>query len=522
MVVAEQKDAAQAGVSVLERGGNAVDAAVATALAVGVTNPVSCGLGGGGFMLIYMAQTNKVYALDYRERAPLNVNQAVFIRGGRPDEDLLRRGALAVAVPGEVAGLAEALRRFGRMKFSEVAQPAIALARDGFPCGQHLAEQISRHRSELAADPSLRRIFFRPDGNPKSANERIVEPELARTLEQLGDNPADVFYRGAVARELVRELEQLGGKLTLQDLAQYRPVWREPLARQYEGKYEVVTMPPPSAGGGLILEMLAIVEGLELKRYAPWSAPYFELIARVMNQAFADRGLYADPDFAPVPLNFLFSPSHLGQLRRNVLEGWPLPYVSAPTDHGTSQVCVVDAQGNIVSLTTTINTSFGAKVIAPGLGIILNNEMDDFALARGLTNIFGLRGHSLNLIEPGKRPLSNMAPTIVMERGRPFLVIGASGGPAIITSIFQVLLDILDFGLEPEKAVALPRIYVQEVPNHVVLEDAIPQSVAAFFEQHGYQVRRFRALGDVSAIEILNGRLYAGADFRKGGVAAGY
>ncbi len=524
LVVAEADAAARAGVATLRRGGNAIDAAVAAALAVGVVNPVSCGIGGGGFMLIYIAATGKVYALDYRERAPGAVAQSTFLRDGKLDENLLRQGPLSIAVPGEIAGLTTALRRFGRMPFAEVARPAIELARNGFGCGRHLAEQIERHRAELAAEPGLRELFLHPDGSPRRAGEEIRESNLASTLERLGNEPAQNFYHGAVAHELITELTERGAKLSLQDLANYKSVWREPLHHRYDNqRYEVFTMPPPSAGGGLVLEMLGIVDGLNLGRYSLRSPQYLEFLARVMHQAFGDRAMYGDPDFVAVPLDFLLSTGHITQLRQNVLMRAPASPTPPHADHGTSHLCVIDAEGNAVSLTTTINTSFGSKVMATKLGIILNDEMDDFALARGITNVFGLPGHERDFIAPGKRPLSTMAPTIVMgQSGHPELVIGASGGPTIATSILQVMLDIFSFGLEAQQAVALPRIYAQEVANQVTLEDSIPQEVAAFFAEQGYRIRRFRMLGDVSAALIRDGKLYAGADPRKDGGAAGY
>jgi gamma-glutamyltranspeptidase/glutathione hydrolase len=523
VVVAEAELAARAGASVLERGGNAIDAAAATALAAGVVNPVSCGIGGGGFMLIYIAAAGKVYALDYRERAPGAVTQSLFVRDGRPDEGLLRQGPLSIAVPGELAGLAQALRRFGRMRFADAAKPAIELARSGFPCDRHLAKQIARHRAALAAEPGLRELFLHPDGSPRQAGERIVEPALARTLERLGNDPAEEFYHGDVARELVAELKRRGAKLSFDDLARYTAVWRAPLHHVYAKRYEVFSMPPPSAGGGLLLEMLGILDGIDLTRYSPYSAPYLELLARVMHQAFGDRAMYGDPDFVTVPLDFLLSAKHIGRLRQNALAHGPALPAPPHADHGTSDLCVVDAEGNVVSLTTTINTSFGAKLMAAKLGIILNDEMDDFALAHGVTNVFGLLGYRRDLIAPGKRPLSSMAPTIVMDEGhRPLLAIGASGGPTIATSILQVTLDILNFGLDPQPAVIVPRVYAQEVPDQVVLEDTIPPAVVSFFIEQGYQTRRFTMLGDVSAVLIKDGRLYAGADPRKYGGAAGY
>jgi gamma-glutamyltranspeptidase / glutathione hydrolase len=518
MVVSESELAAEAGLQILKQGGNAVDAASAAALAAGVTNPASCGLGGGGFMLIYIAGQDKTYALDYREVAPGAASADMYWRNHHPDEELARTGPLAVAVPGEIAGIDAALRRFGTMKFQQVAAPAIKLARDGFPASAHLASEIKRFAPVLAKDPGLSKVLLNADGSPLGQGDVIHEKDLAATLEELGNDPVARFYDGAIARAIASYLKQAGGILTADDLADYRPVWREPLHRPYEGT-EVYTMPPPSSGG-VMLEMLGILEPGHLPGLGLNSPPYLARLIEVMRQGFIDRAQYADPVFVHVPLDFLFSPRHINAARSRALHhNSSLTPIPAAHDHGTSNLCVVDGQGNIVALTTT---AFGAKMMVPKLGIILNDEMDDFAVAPGVANVYGLAGAPANSIAPGKRPLSSMAPIIVFERGKPLLVAGGSGGPTILTGVLQVALNILDFHLDPEKAVAEPRIHEQASPNLVFVEAAIPAQTRAALTKMGYRLKVMPTLGAVGAIAIAPGGLTGAFDPRKGGGAVGY
>jgi gamma-glutamyltranspeptidase / glutathione hydrolase len=521
MVVSESGLAAEAGLQILKQGGNAVDAASAAALAAGVTTPASCGLGGGGFMLIYIASQDKTYALDYREVAPGATSADMYWRNHHPDEQLARTGPLAVAVPGEIAGIDAALRRFGTMKFQQVAAPAIKLARDGFPASAHLASEIKQLAPVLAKDPDLSKVFVKADGSPLGQGDTIHQKDMAATLEELGNDPVAKFYDGPIARAIASYLKQTGGILTVDDLADYRPVWREPLHRPYEGT-EVYTMPPPSSGG-VMLEMLGMLEPGHLPGLGLNSPPYLARLIEVMRQGFLDRAQYADPVFVHVPLDVLFSPSHINAARNRALHhNSSLTPIPAAHDHGTSNLCVVDGQGNIVALTTTINTAFGAKMMVPKLGIILNDEMDDFAVAPGVANVYGLVGAAANSIAPGKRPLSSMAPTIVFERGKPLLVAGGSGGPTILTGVLQVALDILNFHLDPEKAVAEPRIHEQASPNLVFVEAAIPARTRAVLTKMGYRLKVMPALGAVGAIAIAPGGLTGAFDPRKGGAAVGY
>ncbi len=521
MVVAEQELAAKAGLQILARGGNAIDAAAAASLAVGLTNPSSCGIGGGGFMLIYLARTGELYALDYRERAAALANPKLYVRDGQPIDQRTRSGPMAVAVPGEIAGLQAALERFGTMKFSEVAAPAIALGRRGFPCGDHLAKEIARTQEALARDRGLSKVFLHRDGSALKAGETIVEADLARTLEGLGNRPVDNFYHGRGAREIAAFLKARGGLITIADLAAYRPVWRTPLHHSYRD-YDVYSMPPPSSGGTTLLEMLAALAPGNSAGLGLDSPAYLARLIEILRQGFVDRAFFGDPDFVDVPIGLLLSPQHIDELRDRAFGHRPAPPTPTAHDHGTSQLCVVDAQGNVVSLTTTINTAFGAKLMVPKLGVILNNEMDDFGLAPELANVYGLRGSDPNAIAPSKRPVSSMSPTIVLRNHKPILALGGSGGPTIISGTLQVALAILDFHLAPERALAVPRIHEQASPDVVAIEASMPKATIAALTKMGYRLRIVPALGAVQAVEISPQLLRGAFDPRKGGAAVGY
>jgi gamma-glutamyltranspeptidase / glutathione hydrolase len=522
MVVSESEPAARAGLEILQHGGNAVDAACATALAVGVTNAGSCGVGGGGFMLIYLARTGKFYALDYRERAPLQAHADMFLRDGHPMEELAKDGPLAVAVPGELAGINAALKRFGTMKFAAVAAPAIRLARDGFPASPHLADEIARLAPKLARDPGLRSVFLNADNSPIRAGGKIANPALASTLTKMGNKPAENFYHGAVADKIVSFMKRSGGLITAQDLASYHPIWRHPLNFPFQG-YEVYTMPPPSSGG-VVLEMLGMLEPGHLVGLGLDSPPYLARLIEVMREGFIDRDEYGDPAYVHVPLKTLLSPAHINEARNRALHHQKVGMPAQPAhDHGTSNLCVVDAEGNVVALTTTINTAFGAKMMVPGTGIILNNEMDDFAVAPGVANVYGLVGAKANAIAPGKRPLSSMTPTIVTRGGHPVLTLGGSGGPTIITGVLQVELNSLAFHLAPAEAIAEPRIHEQAAPNIVFAEGTLPAATIKGLEGMGYKVKVVHFFGAVNAIQIApDGKLQGAFDKRKGGGVAGY
>ena len=521
MVVSESEDAARAGVEILKQGGNAVDAAVATALAVGVTNPASCGIGGGGFMLIYMAKAKAFYALDYRETAPLQSRPDMYMRNGKPDEDLARNGILGVGVPGEIAGIGAALRRLGTMKFQQIAAPAEKLAGDGYVASPHLAKEIATLAPKLKNDPGLSQVFLKPDGSAPKAGDTIVAKNLAATLKSLGDDPVANFYHGQVANALVAYMQAHGGLITAADLANYRPDWRDPIHHRY-ADYDVYAMPPPSSGG-VVLEMLGALDSGHLAGLGVNSPPYLARLIEVLRQGFIDREQYADPSFVGIQIPNLLSDTHILELRERALHPKsPTPPPAAAHDHGTSNLLVVDKDGNVVALTTTINTVFGAKVSVPALGIILNDEMDDFAVAPGVPNAYHLEGELANQVRPGKRPLSSMTPMIVTKKGKPVMTTGGSGGPTIVSGVLQVALNILAFHLDAASAVGEPRIHEQAAPDVVIVEEAMPAATRSALEQMGYKLKVVPELGAVGAITIEPANLRGAADPRKGGGAVGY
>jgi gamma-glutamyltranspeptidase/glutathione hydrolase len=520
MVVAESEPAANAGLEILHQGGNAIDAAVATSLALGVTNAGSCGMGGGGFMLIYLARTKSLYALDYREEAPRAATADMYLRNGKPDEDLARTGALAIAVPGEVAGLDAALKRFGTMKFQAVAAPAIKLARDGFPLGPHTAQELLMTEPMFASDVAFHTIYYTTDGKPQAAGATLYNHDLAGLMQRLGDDPGANFYHGAIADAIAGFIQEHGGIVTAKDLAAYQPMWRDPIHLAYRN-YVVYTVPPPSSGG-IVLEMLGMLSNSPIAGLGINSPPYLARLIEVMRQGFIDRQQYADPAFVNVPVPELLSPQQIGEDRDRAFHHTNQPpAIPAAHDHGTSNFAIVDKAGNVVDITTTVNTIFGAKLMVPGFGLILNDEMDDFAVAPGVPNAFKLVGDKNNDVAPGKRPLSSMSPVIALENGRPALVAGGSGGPTIISGVIQVMLNVLDFELDPVAAIAAPRIHEQAEPDVVVVEQSMPVKTKSQLIAMGYTLKVVPDLGAVSAIRIGAGSLHGAFDLRKGGGAVG-
>lgn len=531
MVAAEHPLAARAGASILEEGGNAVDAAIATAFAVCVVNPSSCGIGGGGFLLYYRARDQRTFALDFRETAPAALRAEMFLRDGKPDTRLSQRGGLAVGVPGEVAGLALAQERFGSLPLAAVVEPAVRLAREGFPVGTHLAQEIARNQADLARSEALRRWFFRPDGSPRAEGELVRLPELAATLETIGREGPRAFYRGAIAEEIVRAVRASGGVMTLEDLASYQPKWREPLVGRYR-EFQIATMPPPSSGGGVLLAALGILRNDDLPRLGHNSPTYLHLLAEAMKHVFADRArYYGDPDFVFVPVQQLIDPNLTASLRRRILSTRTLPaeeYGShlpasarPPDDQGTAHLSVMDDEGNAVACTTTINTAFGAMLVAGSTGILLNNQIDDFALAPDTPNAYGLVGNAANRVAPGKRPLSSMTPTIVLQGHKAIAAVGGSGGPMIISGTLQVLLNVLAFGYDARTAVAAPRIHHQWEPPVLFVEPGIAATTRKALEQNGHSVREVSAMGAIQLVRRSGEGFDGAADPRKGGAASG-
>lgn len=528
-VAAEHRLASQAGVEILRAGGNAVDAAIAALLAGGVVHPSSSGLGGGGFMLVYLARGTSVHAIDFRETAPAAAKRDMFVRDGRVDDVASKRGGLAVAVPAEPRGFAHALARHGTMTFAAVAAPAIRLARDGFEVEAFLAGSLEKYRAELAADPALAAELLRPDGSPYRAGERMRRPALASTLERLSRDGVESFYSGALANDIVSAVQRSGGILAAADLAGYRVVERTPVVTRYRG-LTVAGMPPPSSGGGGIATALEILEAYRLADLGDDTPTYEHLVAETLKAVFADRARdYGDPDFARVPLAHLIAPPRAAAIRARFSAVRPLPSATygagdPPRDAGTAHVSVIDAAGNAVACTSSVNTAFGAKVGVNG--IVLNNTMDDFSLQPGVPNAYGLIGNEANSIAPRKRPLSSMSPTIVFDDRGARLAAGASGGPLIISATLQTLLDVVDFDLDVGDAVNAARVHHQWLPDVLTVEERLPETTRSSLERRGHTLRTIPAIAAVQAVarRSENGepRLSAASDARKGGAAAAY
>lgn len=520
VVVSDNKLATRAGMEILERGGNAVDAAVATAFALGVVDPASSGVGGGGFMVIYQAKERKAHALDFRETAPAAARQDLYVKGGKTISGLSLTGPLAVAVPGAAAGLTDALKRFGSLPLPIVMAPAIRYATEGFPLQSHLRHAVERQLPSIKKSPELGRLFLVRDEIPPEG-EKIRQPELGETLKAIAEKGSQVFYQGWIAQAIADRLKQEGGILTLEDLKGYKPVWREPVIGNYR-KRSVITMPPPSSGGISLIQMLNVLDGHELRLVSHNSATYLHLLSEAMKHAFADRAKYlGDPDFVQVPIQKLTSKDYAAWIRRRISSVRTQPpkfYGLAsfkPEQGGTTHFGVLDRAGNAVACSLTINTQFGSKVLVPETGVILNNEMDDFSSQPGVPNVYGLIGAEANSIQPKKRPLSSMTPTIILQGDRAALIVGASGGPRIISATLQTVLNILDFRMPVERAVRSPRIHHQWVPNELAVESKIPASVRKSLERRGHVVRERNSLGAVQAISVSRGKITAAADPRK-------
>lgn len=536
MVASDSPYASEAGAEILRRGGNAIDAAAATSFALAVTRPYSMGLGGGGFMIVRLGKTGEVFVLDYRERAPQAATADMFVKARRKNPDgpsPSQYGGLAVGVPGHVAGHAAMLKRLGTRGFREVLEPAIRLAAEGFAVDEHYCGAAAGIIRDLERNPELRRmaggllprLLF--DGQPPEPGATLRQPELAETLRRIQSHGASGFYSGPVAEAIVEAVQAAGGLMTLKDLAGYQPTWREPLRVSYRA-YEILLMPPPSSGGICIAETLNILENWDLKaarRQDPSLAAH--LTVEALKHAFADRARHlGDADFAPVPVARLTSKAYAHELAAQIREDAVSPaevYGTPLRDAGTSHFCVADRWGNVVACTETINTTFGSLVVAPSAGVVLNNEMDDFTAEPGKVNAFGLTQSDFNTVEPGKRPLSSMSPTIVLRDGRPVLAVGASGGPRIITATLQVILDVIEYGLPLADAIEQPRFHHQWNPNVLYRNQFAPDSpVIQGLRRRGHEISSAHRGAVVQALQIDGDRLIGASDPRKGGRPAGY
>ncbi|MBZ9556493.1 MULTISPECIES: gamma-glutamyltransferase [unclassified Modicisalibacter] len=523
MVATSHFLASQVAHDVLADGGNAVDAAVTAGFALAVTQPRSGNIGGGGFMLISDEKRDKVIAIDYREKAPSHAYETMFQNdAGEAVPELSRYTHNASGVPGTVAGLALALDEYGTLSLAEALAPAIDLAENGFPLPQRFVDGVEQARDRLEKWPATRAKFFKADGSSYRVGEIYRQPQLAATLKRIATQGPREFYEGETARLIAAEMQKHDGLMTREDLAAYQPTIREPSHGSYRG-YDVYAMSPPSSGGVHIVQMLNILEGYDIGAMGFNSARTIHLMAEAMKRAYADRSKYlGDTDFVDVPLAGLTSKAYAEALRTEIpldratpsseiAPGKPLPYESNETTHFS----IADDQGLAVSNTYTINFSYGSGIVVDGAGFLLNNEMDDFSAKPGVPNAYGLIGGEANKVEPNKRMLSSMTPTIVKKDGRNFLITGSPGGSRIITTTLQVLMNVIDHDMNVQTAVSVPRIHNQWLPDEIRIEQGVSPDTIALLEAMGHTVSQQDAMGAAQSILIDDGVFYGGADPRR-------
>lgn len=531
MVVSVEQHASQAGVEILRRGGNAVDAAIATALALAVTHPSAGNIGGGGFLLLRFADGRTTF-IDFRERAPAAASRDMYLDvSGKVVPEASTVGLKAAGVPGTVAGLEYASRKYGKLPWSKLVAPAVRLAARGFPVSYELARSLSSASTTklLGRFAESKRIFLR-DGRPYQQGEKFAQRDLARTLKRIQRGGAREFYQGETARRLAAFTQAAGGLITLADLEGYQAVERAPVSGSYHG-YQITSAPPPSSGGTVLLEMLNILEAVPLAEKGAQSADAIHWTTEAMRRAFADRARYlGDPDFVKVPMRGLIDKKYAEKLRASidpqhaslssaVGAGDPLPYESAETTH----LSVVDKDGNAAALTYTLNGGYGCGVTAESLGFLLNNEMDDFSSKPGVPNMYGLIQGEANAIAPGKRPLSAMTPTIVTREGKLALVTGSPGGPTIINTVLNILLNVIDYKMGVQQAVDAPRFHHQWLPDELRAEPGFSPDTLALLKGRGHKVVTRGSIGDAHSIAVApDGLLLGAADPRLGGKAIGY
>lgn len=529
MVSSQERQASQIGVDILKAGGNAVDAAVATGFALAVTLPRAGNLGGGGFMLVHMAKTGETVAIDYRETAPAAATRDMFLDSkGEPDPQKSRDSGLSVGVPGTVRGLALALERYGSGKFTlaDLVAPSVKLAREGIVVEEDLADSLPAAAPRLSRFPASAAIFMK-DGKALQRGDRLVQTDLATTLEAIRQQGPDAFYTGRIAAAMARSTQAAGGILTEADLAAYKAVIRQPVRGTYRG-HDIVSMPPPSSGGVHLIQILNILEGFDMKTLGAGSAAALHVMAEAMKPAYADRAAFlGDPDRVKVPVKGLTAKAYAASQRERILTdrarkaeevsaGNPAPYESDQTTHFS----VLDSEGNAVSNTYTLNFSYGMAMVAEGTGVLMNNEMDDFSARTGAQNAYGLVGSDANSVSPGARPLSSMTPTLIFRDGKLVMVTGSPGGSRIITTVLQVIVNVVDFGMNIAEAVAFPRMHHQWRPDAMAVEAGLSPDTLALLVQRGHVVRPGTTSGSANSILVTQEGITGASDPRQRGTAA--
>ncbi len=524
MVVTSQHIASAVGAGILTAGGNAIDAAVAVGYALAVVEPCCGNIGGGGFMTIHLADGRDTF-INFRETAPAAATAGMYLdAAGKPVPDRSRRGYLAAGVPGTVMGLDRAAREYGTMPRAALMAPAISLARAGFVLTRDDTDLLDAKADYVAQDPEAAKIFLRPDASRYQPADRLVQKDLATTLEAIAENGPEAFYKGSVAAAVEKASRANGGILTAHDFADYTTTEGAPLACTYRG-YVLISAPPPSSGGTTICEVLNILEGYDLKTLGLRSARSVELLTAALGRGYADRNTFlGDPAFVANPLDRLLSKGYAAGIRAAIDAGAATPAAApaGPREKAeTTHYSVVDGTGNAVAVTYTINGYFGAGVIAPGTGFLLNNEMDDFTAKPGAPNLYGLAQGAADAIAPGKRPLSSMAPSLIEKGGHVVLVLGSPGGSRIITTVLETIINIIDYGLSPAQAVEAPRLHYQGRPDTLFYErGGLPPETIAALVDRGYALAAQKPWGAVELIAAEKGKLYGISDSRRPGGAA--
>ncbi|MGB6807021.1 MAG: gamma-glutamyltransferase [Pseudolabrys sp.] len=530
MVVAQEQRSARIGIEILDRGGNAVDAAVAVGFALAVTYPRAGNIGGGGFMVIHLGKTGEDAAIDYRETAPAAATETMFLdANGEPDPKKSRDSGLSVGVPGTVAGLALAHAKYGSGKLSlaELIEPAIELARNGVEIVDDIADTLPLAQPRIARWHSSAPVFLNSDGTVLMPGQDLLQPDLAITLRAIASDGPKGFYEGPVAEKIVAAVRKAGGVMTTEDMKNYRAILREPVRGTYRG-YDIVSMPPPSSGGVHLIEMLNILEGYDLAKLPRGES--LHVLAEVMKRAYADRATFmGDPDSVKMPVAGLISKKYAAALQAQIgNRATPATEVRSgnPADfegQNTTHFSVIDSDGNAVSNTYTLNFSYGLGLVAEGTGVLLNNELDDFTSKPGTANAYGLVGYNANLPGPGKRPLSSMTPTIVMKDGKPFLITGSPGGSRIISTVLQIIVNVIDFHLPVDQAVSAPRVHHQWQPDELSAEPGISPEILDGLVKRGHKVVPTPPQTSANSIEITADGYVGAADRRtRGSLAAGY
>jgi gamma-glutamyltranspeptidase/glutathione hydrolase len=531
MVATEEAQASRIGLEALRNGGNAVDAAATVAFALAVTLPRAGNIGGGGFMLVHDAESGDTVAIDYREKAGRRAFRDMFLDGaGEADPEASQGSGLAVGVPGTVAGIALALERYGTISLAEALAPAIELAEQGITVSADLADSLATARDRLQKWPSSTAVFYKDGGVPYEPGETLVQRDLAASLRLIAEQGTEAFYDGPIAERIVAAVERASGHLTLDDFRSYEAVVREPVRGDYRG-FEVVSMPPPSSGGVHLVQILNTLEGFPIGFLGHNGADTIHLMAEAMKLAYADRSEYlGDPDFVDVPVAALTSETYAAHLRSLIGRHRARPAAAiGPGDLSsyesvqTTHFSIVDQAGNAVANTSTINFSYGAGLVAEGTGILLNNELDDFSAKPGVPNAYGLIGGDANAVAPGKRPLSSMSPTIVLADGAPFLVTGSPGGSRIITTTLQVIMNVIDHGMNIAEATYAPRVHHQWLPDELRVEEGLSPDTIRLLEQKGHNVVVGDAMGSTQSIMVTASGLFGSSDPRTpGGHTLGY